>query len=403
VTGNPRVLITADYYLPGFRAGGPIRGIANTIARLAGEVTFFVVTRDHDADGSPHRDILSGRWNQRSDAAVYYAPRFSTRILEECLRDSRADVVWLNSFFSRASLRVLLSPRVRRLQRPILLAPRGELSPAALALKAGRKRLAITALGRLGVLDGVQWVASSTAEAEEIRSIVPAAAITIAPESVRSAAPPRAWRVKQPGRLRAVCAARIAPMKNQHFLLDALARCPDAITLDLIGPIDDPAYWARCQQTMIRLPAHVSVHYVGELAHGELMERLPSYDVLVLPTRGENFGHVIVEAWAAGCPVLISDRTPWRDLATDGVGRDLPLDPQLWIEAVQHGVAMTNDELLTMRHRAIERARRVWSEGRSGDEALRELFVQMAQRVHPTDDAVAPAQDPIVADTNTCA
>ena len=48
---RPRVLVVADYYLPGFRAGGPVRAISNTISRLASGTDFFVVTRDHDADG----------------------------------------------------------------------------------------------------------------------------------------------------------------------------------------------------------------------------------------------------------------------------------------------------------------------------------------------------------------
>jgi glycosyltransferase involved in cell wall biosynthesis len=47
---------------------------------------------------------------------------------------------------------------------------------------------------------------------------------------------------------------------------------------------------------------------------------------LFLPSLGENFGHVIVEALSAGCPILISDRTPWRGLAERGVGWDLPLE-----------------------------------------------------------------------------
>ena len=37
-------------------------------------------------------------------------------------------------------------------------------------------------------------------------------------------------------------------------------------------------------------------------------------------------GEAIVEALAAGCPVVISDRTPWRGLERRGVGWDVPLD-----------------------------------------------------------------------------
>jgi glycosyltransferase involved in cell wall biosynthesis len=45
-----------------------------------------------------------------------------------------------------------------------------------------------------------------------------------------------------------------------------------------------------------------------------------------LPTLNENFGHAIVEALGAGCPVLISDQTAWRHLEQSGGGWDVPLD-----------------------------------------------------------------------------
>jgi glycosyltransferase involved in cell wall biosynthesis len=38
------------------------------------------------------------------------------------------------------------------------------------------------------------------------------------------------------------------------------------------------------------------------------------YDAFVLPTLGENVGHVIAESLSASCPVICSDETPWTDL-----------------------------------------------------------------------------------------
>lgn len=52
---------------------------------------------------------------------------------------------------------------------------------------------------------------------------------------------------------------------------------------------------------------------------------MSEHDLLLMPTLGENFGHVIPEALISGCPVLISDRTPWRELESKKAGWDIPL------------------------------------------------------------------------------
>ncbi len=91
-----------------------------------------------------------------------------------------------------------------------------------------------------------------------------------------------------------------------------------------------------------------------------------------LPTHGENFGHAIAEAFAAGVPVLISDTTPWRDLRSSGVGWDLSLDePQCFVEAIEMCANMDSDAYSAMRIAAR----------RFSLEALQELQVQESRRM----------------------
>ena len=372
---RPRVLVVADYYLPGFRAGGPVRAISNTIARLAAGVDFFVVTRDHDADGSIYRDVEVGRWTGGMTGRVLYAPRLMPGLLRRCVGESECHVVWLNSFFSRASLAVLMARRLGRIRVPVLLAPRGEFAPGALASKRRRKMIALHVLRWTGCLRGLQWLASSEAESRQIARVVGAGAVTYASESVADVPVAEgSSAAKSPGRLRAVFAARIAPVKNLLFLFEVLTRCDGDIHLDIIGPLEDPEYWARCCALIPRLSPTVTIDYIGEEPHESLQRRLTAYDVLMLPTLGENFGHMIVEAWAAGCPVLLSDRTPWRQLASQGLGWDVPLDHDAWVSAIAACRDLGVDAHLAMRRRAREQARRVWEDGVAGDASLRRLF-----------------------------
>ena len=79
------------------------------------------------------------------------------------------------------------------------------------------------------------------------------------------------------------------------------------------------------------------------------------HDIFFFPTLGENFGHVILEALCAGCPILISDQTPWRDLEEKDVGWDMPLSkPEMFQEVLQRCVDMNNDEYVKWSERAQE-------------------------------------------------
>jgi len=134
-------------------------------------------------------------------------------------------------------------------------------------------------------------------------------------------------RAGDPGKvLRVVFLSRIARNKNLDYALQILAECKTTVGFDIWGTIEDTGYWRTCEKLMQNMPGNIQVSYRGVADHGDVLKILAAYDLLFLPTRGENYGHVIAESMSAGTPVLVSDQTPWRDLAKHGVGWDLPLD-----------------------------------------------------------------------------
>jgi glycosyltransferase involved in cell wall biosynthesis len=141
------------------------------------------------------------------------------------------------------------------------------------------------------------------------------------------------------GPLRIVFLARIVPMKNLEGALRAFARVREPATLDIFGPIEDESYWKRCQALVDSLPAHLRASHHGVVNPEDVEGVLAGYDLYLLPSLGENFGVSIFEALAAGVPVLISDRTPWRDLETAGAGWDVPLNDELEFARRIDGVA----------------------------------------------------------------
>src|SRR6185437_15746423 len=76
-TGKPKVLITADSYLPGSRGGGVIRSLANLVDLLGDEFSFRILTRDRDLKApEPYPAVPVGRWVAVGKAHVLYlAPK----------------------------------------------------------------------------------------------------------------------------------------------------------------------------------------------------------------------------------------------------------------------------------------------------------------------------------------
>ena len=119
------------------------------------------------------------------------------------------------------------------------------------------------------------------------------------------------------------CLSRMDPQKNQLLLVEAFAALVAAapqrpFRLLLGGPVTAPAY----QQEILELVRHhqlearVTLHpaVVAEsVLHRDLLAAL---DAFVLPSRHEPFGIVILEAWAAGLPVIASNIGGLRKLVT---------------------------------------------------------------------------------------
>lgn len=327
-----RVLALAEYYLPGYKAGGPITTLRGMIERLGAEAEFSLLTRDRDyTDRGPYPGITPGRWRREGPARVMHlAPAMLRPLaLARLLRAIDHDVLYLNSLFSpRFTVLPLLLRRLGLAPRKrLIVAPRGELGGGALSAKAWKKRPYLTAARALGLYAGARWQASSPFEAEQVRTFAPDGEVVVAPDlppPPPDGEPQR--RPKEAGRLRAIFLARLGRHKNLSYALERLAEAGGPAQLAIAGPQEDAAYWNECLGLIERLPAGVEAEYLGRVEPDQVPALLAAHDVLILPSKGENFGHVILEALLAGTPVLISDATPWRGLEAAGAGWDLPLD-----------------------------------------------------------------------------
>ncbi|MBM0171285.1 glycosyltransferase family 4 protein [Altererythrobacter sp. C41] len=338
---QPTILTFVGHYLPGYKAGGPIRTVAAMVDQLGDDFAFHIVTADRDlGDDAPYQNIIANRWTPVGKAQVFYrSPGASGwQALRTALKAMSVDLIYLNSLFSPgATLRPLLEQRLGRLPpAAVLLAPRGELSLGALKVKAAKKHAFLRIAKAIGLYRGVTFHASSDHEANDIRRELGDRDIAVALDLSQQGGPLRDLDIS-PGSLRAVFLSRISPKKNLLGALEILKNVRVPITYDIYGIIEDKEYWKACEAVIAKLPEHVHARFRRELRPEEAEGVLAGYDFFFFPTLGENYGHVIREALSAGLPTLISDQTPWGDLKEQGAGAALPLDDRqgfiTWIHA----------------------------------------------------------------------
>ena len=117
---------------------------------------------------------------------------------------------------------------------------------------------------------------------------------------------------------------RIDPTKNQTWLVAQaaeLARRHPRILLVFVGPCTNHEYCEALRSRITREGLHDCVLLAGSLPPGDprLIGLLQEAQAVVLPSVSETFGIVILEAWAAGTPVISSRTSGATALVEDGV------------------------------------------------------------------------------------
>ena len=68
-----KVLIFVRYYLPGYKAGGPVVSISEFINNLRKYLYFYIITSDRDfLDVKPYNNIKTNKWNRRFKVIINY-------------------------------------------------------------------------------------------------------------------------------------------------------------------------------------------------------------------------------------------------------------------------------------------------------------------------------------------
>jgi glycosyltransferase involved in cell wall biosynthesis len=347
------IFFFTDWYLPGYKAGGPIQSIANLISALEQDFSCTVVCGDRDyLDSQPYPDIRLNDFVYRSKHRILYLSHDQqsySRIRKLLRATSYEAVVYISGVFSlKFSIIPLLA--AKSLGKRTIIAPRGMLASGALSIKPAKKQLYLGLTKLLNTFRNVEFHATSSSERTDIERILKLSEATIAlipnlPGGIHGRVSED--RKKRKNHLKILCVARIAPEKNIHYAIEVLSGAnPDVkIEMEFVGSIYDAAYEKKCFDLVQALPSNVQATFSGPLPPDEIKQRISEAHLFFLPTLGENYGHAIVESLLNGLPVLISDKTPWRELEAKGLGADIDLaDRTKFLEYI-HFVAEMDDHV----------------------------------------------------------
>lgn len=382
-----KILTLIGCYLPGFKAGGQIRSLSNLVDAFDGEHEFYIVTRDRDlGDKYPYTNVVSEEWIRVGNANVRYlaAGPASAQALRRTIAEMQPDMVYSNSPFDFwFGVVPLLLDRFGGIKKiPSLISAHGIFAPNALAIKSHKKKTFLWLDRYLNLMRSTHWHATCAEEAQDIfRVFGRNVRVTVAP-NLCTALPNEidARQPKQAGRLRLALLGRVARIKNIDGAIKIVRDLKTPTTLDIYGPLEDQTYWQECQNLLVGLSRHIQINYRGLLLPTEIHTTLATYDAMFLPTNNENFAYAVVESFSSGCPVVISDRTPWRNLRNRGVGWDVPLeDHDAFGKVLAELAMMTELEHSVMRLKARKYAATV-SDSKPTLQLYRELFKNVSMK-----------------------
>jgi glycosyltransferase involved in cell wall biosynthesis len=320
------IIIFSDFYFPSVKAGGPLKSISLIAGDLSRNNRIVIYTSTKDKNSKNELKNISKETLVKRDKYYIFYTRHPLLNLIPFISNSRPSILWLNSFFSFTTIAVLILTKISFTNTHVLISPRGELLEGALNIKNFKKIFYLYVTNFVGLFKNTYFHVTSEDEVYSIKNkIREFRKIYSIHNLIKSSNLSPLKRDSE--KLKIIFLSRISKKKNLFFALKILGQIKNIlIQFDIYGPIEDYNYWTQCKFLIKTIPPNISISYRGLIFSEDVTKRLRNYHVFFLPTMDENFGHAIVEAMQSGVLPLISDNTPWKDVADYNAGWALSLD-----------------------------------------------------------------------------
>jgi glycosyltransferase involved in cell wall biosynthesis len=239
----------------------------------------------------------------------------------------------------------------------LVTSPRGTLSDYALS-RSRRVKALLWPLQRRALARADMLHATSDVEFAEIRGQGFHAPVVVLPNGIDLPVLPGAGGTRQCESRTLLYLGRIHPIKGLDRLLQAW------VHLSARHPQWRLLVAGRGESTHVQEITALAetldvkrVEFTGPLYGEAKAQAYLNSDLFVLPTHSENFGMVVAEALAHGCPAVVSRGAPWPGLQTEGCGWWVSNNVASLAQALDEAMQLPPDSLADMGLRG-----RVWME-----------------------------------------
>ena len=327
-----KVIIFSRYYKPGYKAGGPIRSVENILKIFGKKYNFLLVTGDRDLDQKAYKNISFNKILSKKNCKLLYLSKNRQNITEfrKIISLFNPDAIYLNSFFDfKFSILINLINKMF-FNKKTYISPRGELFKSAIKSKFFKKKTFIFISKLLNLYSNTIFFVNSKFEKKSLKNLsIKNLQIKIYPVFTDNSYRDKKKILKKVNtnlkKMRILFVGRIIENKNLLYCFSILEKLTFKVEFSIIGPIENHEYWAKCENKINQLHKNVTVKFLGAKSPQFISEYMRRSHCLLHPSKFESYGHVILESFSNGLPVLISNETPWFNLKKRRLGANINL------------------------------------------------------------------------------